>query len=340
MFPGFLFLLTKYAIISSIVSSMEPNRAKKRQALLVALLLSVLLHQVLLTLVGLLLNIPEIEPEKPHEVTLVEEEEPPKPAASPAPAQKKAPPRKIAKAPRMKQAPIEAPKTLTGPPPPAQPQAAPPSKQELNLSLDWNGFESIYRKEAEVARKAYAEKSLATRRTAGSFRAQFQDKVRRAITNHRGWVKPGNHETLGAARQKSFHQYIRVVHETIHSFFADSFLASLSNFKPDDPLNNFSLKTTMEFEIMESGRLNEVRVVKSSGNMVFDAAAVDAIYRSAPYDPPPKSVLSWNNRVYLRWGFYRNQRKCGVFNVEPYILKAPGASPEPISNDKFMIIDG
>ncbi|MCP4199097.1 MAG: TonB family protein [Proteobacteria bacterium] len=319
---------------------MEPNRIKKRQGLLIALLLSLLLHQVLLALIGLLLDIPEIEPEKQLDVTLVEEEEPQKPAPIPAPEKKKAPPRKIAQAPRMKQAPIEAPKTPTGPPPPAQPEAAPPSAQELNLSLDWNGFERIYREDAETARKAYAEKSLATRRTAGSFRGQFPDKVRQAITNHRGWVKPGNHEALGAARQKTFHNYIRVVHETIHSFFADSFLASLSNFKPDDPLNDFSLKTTMEFEIMKSGQLNEVRVVKSSGNMVFDAAAVDAIYRSAPYNPPPKSVLSWNNRVYLRWGFYRNQRKCGVFNVEPYILKAPGASPEPISNDRFMIIDG
>ena len=319
---------------------MEPNRAKKRQALLVALLLSLLLHQVLLALIGMLLDIPEIEPEKQHDVTLVKEEPPPpKPAPSPTPLKQRAPPRRAAKAPQMTP-PVQAPKMLTGPPPPAQPESAPPSKQELNLALDWNGFENIYRKEAEIARKAYAEKSLAERRTAGSFRGQFPDKVRQAITSHRGWVKPGNHEVLGAARQQSFHNYIRVVHETIHSFFADGFLASLSNFKPDDPLNSFSLKTTMEFEIMESGQLNEVRVVKSSGNMVFDAAAVDAIYRSAPYNRPPKSVLSWNNRVYLRWGFYRNQRKCGVFNVEPYILKAPGARPEPISNDKFTIIDG
>ncbi len=320
---------------------MEPNRAKKRRGLLVALLLSLLLHQVLLTLVGMLLDIPEMEPEKKHEVTLVKEEQPPaKPAPSPTPSKQRAAPRKTAKAPKMKAPPIQMPKTLAGPPPPTQPQAAPPSRPELNLALDWNGFESIYREEAEIARKAYAEKSLAERRTAGSFRGQFPDKVHRAITTHRGWVKPGNHEVLGAARQKSFHHYIRVVHETIHSFFADSFLASLSNFRPDDPLNNFSLKTTMEFEIMASGQLNEVRVVRSSGNMVFDAAAVDAIYRSAPYNPPPKAVLSWNNRVYLRWGFYRNQRKCGVFNVEPYILKAPGAAPEPISNDKFTIIDG
>ena len=95
-----------------------------------------------------------------------------------------------------------------------------------------------------------------------------------------------------------------------------------------------------EFEIFESGQISEIRVVRTSGNTVFDAGAVDSIYRSAPFPAPPKSVLSWNRRVYLRWGFYRNNRKCGVFNVEPYILKAPGAKEEPLPVDKFTIDDG
>ena len=88
------------------------------------------------------------------------------------------------------------------------------------------------------------------------------------------------------------------------------------------------------------GQISEIRVIKTSGNMVFDAGAVDSIYRSSPFPPPPKAVLSWNRRVYLRWGFYRNNRKCGVFNVEPYILKAPGANEEPLPVDRFTIDDG
>ena len=70
------------------------------------------------------------------------------------------------------------------------------------------------------------------------------------------------------------------------------------------------------------------------------SAAVDSIYRSSPHRPPPKSILSWNNRLYLRWGFYRNRRKCGVFNAEPYIIRAPGAEEEPIPEDKLIIDDG
>jgi hypothetical protein len=31
--------------------------------------------------------------------------------------------------------------------------------------------------------------------------------------------------------------------------------------------------------------------------------------------------------VYFHWGFYRNQRQCGTFNAEPYILPNPRGTP-------------
>ena len=39
--------------------------------------------------------------------------------------------------------------------------------------------------------------------------------------------------------------------------------------------------------------------------------------------PAPSSILSGDGRVYFHWGFYRNQRQCGTFNAEPYILPNP-----------------
>jgi TonB family protein len=98
--------------------------------------------------------------------------------------------------------------------------------------------------------------------------------------------------------------------------------------------------TKMEFEVLETGAINDLHVIRSSGNTVFDAAAVDSIYRSGPFPPPPRQILSWNNRVYFRWGFYRNNRKCGVFNAEPYILRAPGSAPEEVPAEEFMVDDG
>jgi TonB family protein len=98
--------------------------------------------------------------------------------------------------------------------------------------------------------------------------------------------------------------------------------------------------TLVEFQILENGVINEVRVIRTSGIAVFDAGAVDSLYRGSPFNPPPKSILSYDNRVYFRWGFYRNQRKCGTFNATGYILTAPSAVPKPITDSKYSIIDG
>ena len=49
-------------------------------------------------------------------------------------------------------------------------------------------------------------------------------------------------------------------------------------------------------------------------------AAVDTVISAGPYDATPEAIRSVDGRIYLRWGFYRNWRQCGTFNVEPYIL--------------------
>ncbi len=80
--------------------------------------------------------------------------------------------------------------------------------------------------------------------------------------------------TLGK-KAKIFHNYIEVAHRRIHSLFAHSFLGSLSTLDPSDPLNDFTLMTKMEFEILATGVVNDIHVIKTSGNTVFDAAAVE-----------------------------------------------------------------
>jgi TonB family protein len=208
-----------------------------------------------------------------------------------------------------------------------------------NLDMSWKSFDKLFGAKAAVDREAYAQEALKARRGYQAF-GNYSARVMRAIKNNQSFIKPGQQEVLGS-RQQIFHNYIEAIHEaSIHPLFADSFLASLPSLSADDPLNNWNLNMVAEFEIFESGKISEIRVVRSSGNMVFDAGAVDSIYRSSPFPPPPKSVLSWNRRVYLRWGFYRNHRKCGVFNVEPYILRAPGATEEALPVDKFTVEGG
>jgi TonB family protein len=322
----------------------------------VALLLSILLHQVFLTGLSTVFDFSKPEPEKRHEVVLLKE--PPKEKAK-----KQAVAKKPKKQPKKRQSPVRRPL-----PPKPMPQAPAPSIEEPvvaeapspetegpiatspepeprakptppKLDLSWKSFEKMFGAKAVEDREAYAQKSLEKRRGSRAF-GSYSARVRRALNNNKSFIKPGQQEVLGN-RQQLFHNYIEAIHETsIHPLFADSFLRSLPSLSPSDPLNDWSLNMVAEFEIFENGTISEIRVVRTSGNHVFDAGAVDAIYRSSPFPPPPKQVLSWNRRVYLRWGFYRNNRKCGVFNVEPYILKAPGAKEAPLPVDKFTIQDG
>jgi TonB family protein len=251
-----------------------------------------------------------------------------KPAPTPAPPEPPTP------APEPSGDPEETAVTTVGPVPDPTVPSSPPK-----LNLTWKSFDKLFGEQAETEREAYAEAALEKRRNRGAM-GNYSARVMRAVNNHQSFIKPGEQEPLGP-RKTIFHNYIEAIHEaSIHPKFADSFLASLPALSGSDPLNNPEMMMVAEFEIFESGTISEIRVVKTSGSMVFDAGAVDSIYRSSPFPSPPKEVLSWNRRVYIRWGFYRNSRKCGVFNVEPYILRAPGGPKEDLPVDKFTVTGG
>jgi TonB family protein len=210
--------------------------------------------------------------------------------------------------------------------------------EKLDLALTWNGFESAFGDVAVREREAYHAESQ-ERRRGGLAMGSLTGKVRRALENNRSWVAEGQQEPLGG-RQKTFAHYLHRVHDRFHHLFADDFLGSLSSLDPSHPLNDMSLRALMEFEILKGGSISEIRVIQSSGNTVFDAAAVDSLYRGAPYPAAPAAILSWNERVYFRWSFFRNSRKCGVFNAEPYILSAPGSAPAPVAPADLIVDDG
>jgi TonB family protein len=323
-----------------------------KRALLAALVVSLLLHQVLLTgVVSRFLPEDVAEPDR-TEIVLREEEPPPPPAPEPVkPAPEPAPERAPAPIPVPVRPPVPVPSPSPaaeeppagvpmGPPSPEPLPTAPepPSPRAFKTDMDWASFDRAFGDVALADREEYHRQSMEKRR--GTVRmGSLTGKVREALRNNRSWVSDGEQVPLGK-KATLFHNYLAVAHERIHTLFADSFLASINVFDPSDPLNNMELMTKMEFEILSSGVVNEIRVLKSSGNTVFDAAAVDSIYRSSPFNPPPATLLSYNDRVYFRWGFYRNHRKCGVFNAEPYLLKAPGAAPEAIAPEKFDITGG
>jgi TonB family protein len=197
--------------------------------------------------------------------------------------------------------------------------------QGANLQLSWSQFEQTFgHEELREQRDAYLEQTRSKSR--GENREVQWKKFRAAIENFVPNVKPGNQTALNAAASP-FAAYLAEVHRRIHREFAMRFIRDLP--LVGGPYNDHSLFTKLEIVINRDGTLHKVGIVQSSGFTPYDFGAWNAVERAAPYPEPPRKILSGDGRVYFRWGFYRNERQCGTFNAEPYILPNIGAPPSP-----------
>ena len=188
--------------------------------------------------------------------------------------------------------------------------------------LAWSQFEAaVGSDELAQDRRAYLAEQKSSQR--GISREKSWNEFRAAIENYVPGVKPGNTTALNAAASP-FAAYIAAVHRRIHQEFADRFLRSLPIGSPyQDPM----LMTKLEIVLNRDGSVHRVGVVRSSGLLPFDFGAFNSVLRGQPYPPAPSSILSGDGRVYFHWGFYRNQRQCGTFNAEPYIIPNPRGTP-------------
>jgi TonB family protein len=123
------------------------------------------------------------------------------------------------------------------------------------------------------------------------------------------------------------------MHRKIHERWDFGFLEDLDSKPASSPMNNFDLYTMVEISIDPDGSVHKTTIAKTSGVLEFDVAALDAVLSSGPYEPTPEAIQSVDHRVYMRWGFYRNWRQCGTFNVEPYILTDIPGGIEPIGGE-------
>jgi hypothetical protein len=189
--------------------------------------------------------------------------------------------------------------------------------------LAWSQFEAaVGSDELEQDRRAYIAEQKSSQ--SGISREKTWNEFRAAIENYVPGVKPGATTALNAAASP-FATYIAAVHRRIHREFADNFLRSLPI--GGSPYQDPTLMTKLEIVLNRDGSVHRVGVVRSSGLLPFDFGAFNSVLRAQPYPPPPSSILSGDGRVYFHWGFYRNQRQCGTFNAEPYILPNPRGTP-------------
>jgi hypothetical protein len=197
----------------------------------------------------------------------------------------------------------------------------------VDLRVSWSLLEDTYTAERlQREREAYVRERRS--RARGSSRAQHWEAFRAAIENYVPGVRPGNQTALNAAASP-FAGYLAEVHRRIHRQFAERFLAGLPQV---GELADRSLRTKLEIVFNKDGSIHRVGVVETSGHVVYDYGAFEAVMRGQPYPEAPDAILSGDGRVYVRWAFYRNERQCGTFNAEPYILPrppvVPGSSPD------------
>jgi hypothetical protein len=61
------------------------------------------------------------------------------------------------------------------------------------------------------------------------------------------------------------------------------------------------------------------------------------VFASGPYPNPPKEIRSGNGKVYMHWAFHRNERACGTFGAQPYILDNAGAGDIPDAHAEIQL---
>jgi TonB family protein len=195
------------------------------------------------------------------------------------------------------------------------------------LRLEFEDYERIVGTE-----KAEEERLLAKRKRShkkGRYTKRLE-AIKSALENFTPDVRPGNQTAL-KTRAHPFALYVTRMHRRIHELWGFGFLEDLDRKSSNHELNDFDLFVAIEVAINPDGSVHKTTIAKTSGQLEFDVAALDTILAAGPYEETPDAIRSVDHRVYLRWGFYRNWRQCGTFNVEPYILTDIPGGIEPLA---------
>ena len=189
-------------------------------------------------------------------------------------------------------------------------------KEGVKTQLDFDDYERIVGKEKAEKEREIAKRDQSMKK--GRYKKKLQ-AIKSALENFTPDVRTGNQTAL-KTKAHPFAVYVARMHRRIHELWGFGWLEDLDGKGADHPLNDFDLFTSIEVSVNPDGTVHKMTIVKGSGELEFDVAALHTIEAAGPYEQTPEKIRSVDQRVYLRWGFYRNWRQCGTFNVEPYIL--------------------
>jgi len=211
---------------------------------------------------------------------------------------------------------------------PADPARANAAKR-VKLALAQKDYEYLFGADAEAERRL-AQKQRSSR--AGKLQQRIA-RVQAALENFVPEIREGNLSEL-STRQAPFAAYIARMHRSIHKLWGFGQLEDWDELAGSSPLNNSNLATTLEMVLNRDGTVQKVGVVRMSGYLPFDAAAVDVVYSAGPYPDPPREIRSPDGKIYLQWTFHRDERQCTPAYARPVILaESPNANkPGQVDN--------
>jgi hypothetical protein len=197
------------------------------------------------------------------------------------------------------------------------------SGKKVKLSLAGRDYEYLFGESAAADRKI--SQTLASMRK-GRFQKR-QSQVRSALENFIPEVKPGNQTALNT-REAPFAAFVARMHRSIHMLWGFGVIEDWDELSATSPFNNRNLATTLEMVLNADGTIDKVTVVKTSGYLPYDAAAIDVAYTAGPYPDPPRAIRSANGKIYLHWRFFRDDRQCATSGVDPFILDNPSSGSD------------
>ncbi|KYF61038.1 hypothetical protein BE11_23415 [Sorangium cellulosum] len=152
-------------------------------------------------------------------------------------------------------------------------------------------------------------------------------------------VRVGNLVALDKTRVP-FALYINAVHERLHPIYEEELTAA----RKATPELRGGPDVAVQLEIVVNqadGRLARLGVVASSGSVVFDVVALEAVLRAAPFDAPPSLLASPGGKVYLHWVFHTDPHEaCSTRNARPFLLaRAPSAASAAGAPEAFLTLN-
>lgn len=193
------------------------------------------------------------------------------------------------------------------------------------LMPDPSAYDRVFAaKDVEASERAEKTRQDSKKRLFPGYEA-LSKNVRSSLINHGHEVRVGNHQGVDS-KSGGYASYVGLIHHKIHERWANNYLIDLDLHEPGgSPMNNPQLNTKLEFVISaQDGTVESVNIVRSSGQLRFDAQAIAIAHQIGPHPNPPPALVSPNGKVYMHWNFWRDQRQCGPFGASVFIVNSEG----------------